>query len=645
MVNLGPPLKAMPDLKTSMRRSEDKPAETGPGSFEKVLSDKFSQSKPKTREETRGSGNPEKLKSNEKIEKLEKAETKAKPQIEDDKKEVDPSTQETVEAKTKGEQPVGLVKKFSERQKVMQKFMDSFESEFSIPPEKLVEAMAQLSDKDLLQSPEETAPRVIEKLDLSPMESEKAEAMYLAMVTQLSGTLPQVKDPEALSPQTKAALTGGLGASGFLLAKDRRQMLNDSLEQMNSRFFMKPDMRMPTEVVDPSIKQQGPLFEKMTMEDPRSSALLRPKSEYQGMDMKALLSDKVIDPKTLSPEAKAKFAEIQSQMEPVDGKMNTEELAKSLAELSAAAGALGLTLKENPENQQALQMEKNLKQGPTAESANFMVAVPMTNHAVLETGKKGQGFSQQEKGKDSGKGDFMVDTMSSGSSAAGVPTGDFTLAPAMNKDLSSLGMTKSSHVGEQAALLGGAGAALATGNKADADAANVQALMKQAQYMIKKGGGEATVQMSPEGMGQIHLKVMLNDGRVNLEMQTDNKEAKKLIESTLGDLKASLGVHKLAVDHVKVDVGNQLSSNSDQRQQEQSQFKQDPNREQARQFFNQFHEDNLSRRDGYYETSGAKAYSRTKPVQPLKPGDEASSSAQTRRYQGAGKGSGLDLVA
>lgn len=628
MVNLGPPLKALSDPKISARKSEEKPAETGPGSFEKVLSEKSSLGgKPKTREETKGAV---------KAEKIDKAETKAKPQKEDDDKKVDPNTQETVEAKTKGERTEIPVKKFSERQKVMQKFMDSFESEFGIPPEKLVEAMAQLSDKDLLQSPEETAPQVIEKLDLNPLESEKAEAMYLAMVTQLSGTLPQVKDPVALSPQTKSALAGSLGASGFLLAKERRQMLNDSLEQMNSRFFMKPEMRMPTEVADPA--RAGLDGQKMPLEEMQRQAPVGPlRNTYQGMDMKSLLADKVIDPKTLSPEAQAKFAEIQSQMEPVDRNMSTEDLAKSLAELSAAAGALGLAMKEDPQNQQALKMEKGLEQADAKGPTNMMAAAPLPGMGIAEAAKKGQGFSHQEKGKDSSKGDSLIDAGNSSAAPAVAATGDFTLSPSLGKP---------NHVGEQAALAGGAGAALNAGTKAEGDTANVQAVLKQAQYMIKKGGGEATVQMSPEGMGQIHLKVILNEGKVNLEMQTDNKEAKKLIESSLGDLKASLGVHKLAVDHVKVDVGNQLSSNNEQNQQDQSQFKQDPNREQARQFFNQFHEDNLSRRDGFYETSGAKAYSRTKPVQPLKPGDEAAeAAAQTRRYQGAGKGSGLDLVA
>lgn len=635
MVNLGPPLKAMSDPKISARKSEEKPAETGPGSFEKVLSDKFSQSKPKTREETKGAV---------KADKFERAATKARPQREDDNKKVDPNTQDTVEAKTKGELTEAPVKKLSERQKVMQKFMDSFESEFGIPPEKLVEAMAQLSDKDLLQSPEETAPQVIEKLDLSPMETEKAEAMYLAMVAQLSGTLPQVKDPVALTPQTKDALAGSLGASGYLLAKERKQMLNDSLEQMNSRFFMKPEMRLPTEVIDPA--RSGLENQRMTPDKLQSNASLEQlRSNYQGMDMKSLLADKVIDPKTLSPEAQAKFAAIQSQMAPVDQSMNTEQLAQSLAELSAAAGALGLAMKEDPQNQQALQMEKGRNQSENSNSLNMMAAAPLAGMGIAEAAKKGQGSSHQEKGKDSSKGDSFGDLTSS-SAPSLAPSADFTLTPSLGKDSLGQATSRPNHVGEQAALAGGAGAALSAGTKAEGDAANVQAVLKQAQYMIKKGGGEATVQMSPEGMGQIHLKVILNEGKVNLEMQTDNKEAKKLIESSLGDLKASLGVHKLAVDHVKVDVGNQLSSNNEQKQQDQSQFKQDPNREQARQFFNQFHEDNLSRRDGFYETSGAKAYSRTKPVQPLKPGDESTEAvAQTRRYQGAGKGSGLDLVA
>lgn len=632
MVNLGPPLKAMPDLKASNRRPEDKPVEEAPGSFEQVLSEKTAEKlsrglpdkgkSPISKNAQKVTGEPTKM----------AVDTQTDKNKDDDQKssEVSPNTKESVEAKN-----LGVKTNLSERQKVMQKFMDSIESEFSIPPERVVEAMAQLSDKELLLSPEETATQVIAKLDLDPVESEKAEAMYLAMVTQLSGTLPQVRDPQPLQPQTKAFLNGALAGGGMaavLAAQERRQILNDSLERMNSKFFLKPEVKLPTEVADLPTQDLGVegLYNRTEMKPQFSETLETRPASLQ--DIRPLLARQDMDPKVAQ-----KLGEFQSQMKPVKEQISTAELRDALAAMGVTAATIDQALKNDPQNGQALKMEKSM----FGDNADMMMAAPVTAGFA---GAALMGKEHQDSGQngDGGKQEAAKNFLNRDPSLAApskVSTGSEFVMPSIATQQAA----PAPH--QMMGAVAGAGAAGATPTKAAADEVNIQAVMKQAQYMIKKGGGEATVQMNPEGMGQVHLKVMVSEGRVNLELKTESNEAKKLIESNLGDLKASLSIHKLAVDHVKVDVNNQLSSNSDQqRSNDQGQFKQDPGREQARQFFNQFRQDNLDRREGFYETPGVKAYSRTKPVEPLKPGDEGSS-LQTRRYKGAGKGSGLDLVA
>src|SRR5690606_12064167 len=64
------------------------------------------------------------------------------------------------------------------------------------------------------------------------------------------------------------------------------------------------------------------------------------------------------------------------------------------------------------------------------------------------------------------------------------------------------------------------------------DAQNVQHLLKQAEYIVKKGGGEAKIMMNPEGLGEVHMKIQVNDGNVSVEMNAETNEAKKLIESS-----------------------------------------------------------------------------------------------------------------
>lgn len=176
--------------------------------------------------------------------------------------------------------------------------------------------------------------------------------------------------------------------------------------------------------------------------------------------------------------------------------------------------------------------------------------------------------------------------------------------------------------------------------------ANVRQIMSQAQYLIKKGGGETKIQMAPEGIGQVHLKLAVHEGKVNLEMSAETKEAKKLIESSIGDLKSQLSQHNLTVDKVKVDVGNQLANdnrNSDsQNQQRQMDMRQDQSRDQARNFWNEFHS-GQERRQAFIESPGIRAYGGSPKVQPLTP--TSPGAAVQRASAGSGKGRGLNLVA
>ena len=62
------------------------------------------------------------------------------------------------------------------------------------------------------------------------------------------------------------------------------------------------------------------------------------------------------------------------------------------------------------------------------------------------------------------------------------------------------------------------------------------------------------LKMSPDGLSEVHLKVILNDGRVNIEIQTQDRTLKKLIEESLSELKSGLSNQQLKVDHVRIDT-------------------------------------------------------------------------------------------
>lgn len=101
---------------------------------------------------------------------------------------------------------------------------------------------------------------------------------------------------------------------------------------------------------------------------------------------------------------------------------------------------------------------------------------------------------------------------------------------------------------------------------------SVDEVMNQAKYLVTKGGGEMTVKMSPEGMGEVHLKVILQEGKINIEMNTQDKSVKKLIEESLSDLKSSLASQQMKLDHVKINsvvatgTENNTQMNSNQNQ-------------------------------------------------------------------------------
>jgi flagellar hook-length control protein FliK len=179
-----------------------------------------------------------------------------------------------------------------------------------------------------------------------------------------------------------------------------------------------------------------------------------------------------------------------------------------------------------------------------------------------------------------------------------------------------------------------------SGFGAESDSENIQQILGRAQVMIRKGGGEASVKLSPEGLGDLHLKVVIQDGKVNVEMAAETREAKKLLESSLADLKSQLSAHKLSLESVKVDVAN--PNQFDSSAQAKMDSRQDQNREGLMKFFQQFRDEgSFQQRSQFYEMPElrAQAYRRAGP-QALGP-EPVSTSA--RRAEG--RGSSLNLVA
>lgn len=169
--------------------------------------------------------------------------------------------------------------------------------------------------------------------------------------------------------------------------------------------------------------------------------------------------------------------------------------------------------------------------------------------------------------------------------------------------------------------------------------ANIDSIMSQAQYLVKKGGGEISVKMSPEGMGEVHLKVLLQDGKLNIEMQTQDKNVKKLIEESLSDLKSGLAAHRLSLEHVKVDTVN--ATNADNNMQFQSNLNHGGSEGRAQELWNGFQQ-NMNNQSGKKSSYSDSASS---PKVSSQESARTAPAAQAIRTYGGTKGATINRVA
>lgn len=171
--------------------------------------------------------------------------------------------------------------------------------------------------------------------------------------------------------------------------------------------------------------------------------------------------------------------------------------------------------------------------------------------------------------------------------------------------------------------------------------ANVNEIMNQAQYLVKKGGGEVSVKMNPDGLGEVHLKVLLQDGKLNIELQTHNKDVKKMIEDSLSELKSGLSAHRVSLENFKVD--NVSATNTENNTQFQSNS-QSHSEGRQREFWSGFQgnmNNQSGRKSSYLDAGGRSSASSNSSVS----GFSANSTQQGIRTYGGTKGATINRVA
>ena len=114
---------------------------------------------------------------------------------------------------------------------------------------------------------------------------------------------------------------------------------------------------------------------------------------------------------------------------------------------------------------------------------------------------------------------------------------------------------------------------------------NVENMITQARAILKDGGGEMTLKLSPEGMGTVDLKVVSENGQVSVEIITQDQTVKKMFEDSIFDIRGALESQNLKIDTFKVGVSENYDQMMGQQNGAQQQFEE---REFARDFMGQF---------------------------------------------------------
>ncbi len=610
---VGPPLKGVADFKSSgspnAENSRDE-KKAGSDSFGQML--KRDEAKP-------GRAEPERSIQESAPDKIVRADQEGKRRPESDEK-----VEQLRAIKDNGEEK--KVKGSSQRQNAILNFMDSFESEFGVPPTRIVEAMANLEPTDQAEAPEATADQVIGQLGLDDRQEDQAKAMYVGLLAQLAQINQNAQQP--LAPPKAETEVIGIGAGQrFATAHEKREVLNQSLDSMNQKFWMK-GANVPREAggevgLADKLAQMN-MQEKMT----------QPQSQHLQLD-ESLMN--------------AKYAEV-AKKDPAQGiaqetaQDTTQDSVQDVEVMATAAAAVPKT-----EAREVKAMASEFEDSSSEGIESSVSKEPLSGKSHVEKASVNivEGSSQgQPKGFEFGKNQQQQDgsTQSQGHTAKGEILAKTKSAEKSDfkKTLGLEGFQDQRHLKQEiatGATTAGASAAAAP-SKAENEA-NVRQLMNQAQYLIKKGGGEMKIEMTPEGMGKINMKVLVQDGKVNVQMSADTQEAKKTLESSLSDLKNSLAAHKLSMDHIKIDVvAGTNTENNTQNQMNQHQG----TRDQTRQFWNNFSENFGSpnqQREGFTDLPNLRGYPRPRTDQGIEPAQ----TARANNYAAAGKGKGLNLVA
>lgn len=499
----------------------------------------------------------------------------------------------------------GDLKVRSQKERAIRKFMDSLEGEFGVPPQKMVDAMTQLQAVDLEKAPEETVNQVIEKLDLKPQQSVQVKQMYVGLLDQLN----QIEMRSEL-PVSTDQLLSQLSADRLQVAQLKKEATTQQIGQLNQKFWMKtPDVIMPEMAQTLEALPQDEMEQALTM--------LQDKLQFQAPEMA-----------TEQIKAPAQKLTLEDLMKVVQSKIESGEVDPKTIDVQEIKTWAPLAVGIKSLMPQSDQLQK-LSEKRADDALSFL-----SPEGEIEKSMSPEGLSIFQKVMGLESADSQLEKQS-------VTAQDQNQT--LDTETNSLGLIQQQPLTRDQQVTAALPQAPIV-NLSPADKIqNNQQLLNQAQVLIQKGGGEMKIQMSPEGMGSVEMKLKVQGGKVELQLSAENKEVKKVLENSIQDLKNSLSAHKLIVDQVRVDVVAPTVGSSEVRQDLQNQMNDFMNQQQRdgnRQFWQQFNENfgNRQARESYFDAQNIRTGMREQNL----PG--FSESSAPRRLDGS-RGRSLNLVA
>ncbi len=588
------------------------------------------------------------------------------------------------------------------RNSAVQKLMDSLESELGISAERFSAALAQLPSAVKSMSIEDSAPYIMEELGIPRGEaSAMAEKAYLELLHQ-SQSMGQEQDPslegsarffakgEAMKNGESPVIPSSMSelmeaqppsASALTAKMTQRQNLNATIDALNRKFFdiqqKQADLSLQAKQAELALMNgNNDQSASHLMESPQPNALslfdempvsknFEAESEVQSLVKPPFgpRSDEVFRDENIV-EGETGF--IESDSAPYSSKALSAFSLKTPSEEALASKILeNQNLTKNPNAERSAQsdearfsslndLEKILSSNQdlvsfemedpglkgslraenqriwTVEELPFLTQGEGAMQSISASSLKDDGAHFNEPGN-SFLTEFEQASHSNSQDSLDDLLNEFSLSPEQNR----MGVNNSLQ-GNKVNAAGANDGLLSSQLRAN----NIERLSTAAESLAARGGGEVKVVLAPEGLGSIQLKVSVIEGRVQVEMKAENQNSQKALESGLADLRNSLASHNLTVDSVKVDVGQDYSQRDREQSQAFSQSQPDLGRDQARQFMNQFREQNAFQRQSLFEAPGFKSY-RNRSEESLGP---ISQEVRPRSSLNVNKGRDLNLV-